>query len=57
MESEDLCDIPLITLKTGNSEQPLHYPTLAAVQKDSIPFNLVAALECLDVLTLRDSHM
>lgn len=56
MESEDPCDIPLITLKTGNSEQPLHYPTLAAVQ-DSIPFNLVAALECLDVLTLRDSHM
>ena len=57
MESEDPCDIPLITLKTGNSEQPLRYPTLAAVQKDSIPFNLVAALECLDVLALRDSHM
>ena len=42
-------DDSIVRENTGFSEEPLHYPSLSAIQSNSIPFNLVAALDLSDV--------
>ena len=49
VKGEIVRDDSIVRENTGFSEEPLHYPSLSAIQSNSIPFNLVAALDLSDV--------